>query len=204
MTMLRALFVAALLASAISGCQTGYTLNLPNDYESRSRMAFEFEEDKDRPFKAIVDVLDLADQPAGARPTMIREMQRSIEKLHEPLTFTVLVATPDGVLECPPFGLKPATAAMKKTAQDWLTQLPVGPRADAASAMKLALHYEPDLMYLLSADFKRFIPPTVAESLESSNPNLRINVIQFVSDSNADYVESFAKQWCGRARIGVK
>ena len=159
---------------------------------------------------SLVDVLDYA----------IRELARSVRRLNAQQKFTVLfIGDFDGkpFREIPPGNLQPATTEFKNQTVEWidLDQQNVfnNGTGDPMPAIRRALSYRPDLLYLLSDDITgrqayEINQQKLLDDIRSVNRSrTKINTIQFVypdplaADGSPGTLELIADQSGGNYRF---
>jgi len=104
--------------------------------------------------RRIAYVVDASGSLIDTLDYVLAELRRSIDDLSDRQSFTVIFFQGDRALEAPPAGLKPATPAIKRQVEQWFSPQAGNVRAAGITApqaaLRLALHYEPQLIFLLS------------------------------------------------------
>ena len=159
---------------------------------------------------SLVDVLDYA----------IQELARSIRRLNAQQKFTVIfIGNFDGqpFREIPPGNLQPATTAFKNQTVQWIDldeqNVFNNGTGDPMPAIRRALSYRPDLLYLLSDDITgrqeyELNQQKLLEDIRDVNrARTKINTIQFVypdplaADGSPGTLELIAEQSGGNYRF---
>ncbi len=102
----------------------------------------------------VVYVVDASGSLIDTLPYVLAELSRSIRRLAEQQRFTVLFFQGNDLLEIPPTGLRQATAVNQQRAVQWID--PAGGhlfakgRSNPLPALRKALGYEPDIVFLLT------------------------------------------------------
>jgi hypothetical protein len=140
----------------------------------------------------LIYLIDASGSLIDTLPFVINELKRSITELSEKQQFTVIFFQGDEAVEVPvpQRGLKPATADVKQKVIQWIDPsagniVPQG-LSNPVKALKLALQYKPQLLFILSdnitgkgryeVDQRRLL-----EDIERTNTaNTKINTIQFL------------------------
>ncbi len=142
--------------------------------------------------RSIVFIIDAGGMMIDTMPFVLDELKRTIGGLSEQQRFNV-VFFPGGKpfeVHVPRRGMKPATAENKQAVIEWIDLAagnirPQG-QPNPIEAIKMGLRYEPELVYILSADFTRrgkyAIHPDdlLAAVRENNRKPSKINTIQFV------------------------
>ena len=104
--------------------------------------------------RTIVFVVDASGSLIDTLPLVLKELQSSIRMLSDKQNFTVIFFQGERVIEVPPVGLKQATVKLKRDVIRWVdpSEKNISPeqQTNPVGAIKKALKYEPDLVYLLS------------------------------------------------------
>lgn len=138
----------------------------------------------------IAYVIDASGSMLDTMPFIIRELDRSIQQLNDRQFFTVLFAQADKAIECPPYGMKRAERSTKQHVLRWMDidsgHVVPGGSANPVAAIKKALQYQPQLVYLLSdnitgrgryeMDQKRLLK----QIRRANTRHTRIHTIQFL------------------------
>ena len=139
----------------------------------------------------IAYLVDASGSLIDTFPFVIVELKRSISELNEAQAFTVIFFQGDRAIEAPPRGLKKATPQTKQRVMEWIDPvsgniIPAGGDTDPVPAIKQALRYKPQLLFMLSDNItgrqkyelnqKRFL----AEVQKANVAATKINTIQFL------------------------
>lgn len=104
--------------------------------------------------KSIVYVVDASGSLVDTLPYVLGELRRSVMRLSKKQQFAVLFFQGKKVLQIPPVGLRHATDINKQQAVQWIGpdagNLFASGQSDPLPAIKLALQYNPDLLFLLT------------------------------------------------------
>lgn len=144
--------------------------------------------------KRLAYIIDASGSLIDTLPFVIDELKRSINELSEQQSFTVIFfgISEGKVAEVPPPGLKPVTSETRTNAFKWfdLEEGNVSPGGQAGTApveaIKRALSYKPDLMFLLSDNITgqgryELTQSQLTTEIKSANKNkTKINTIQFL------------------------
>ncbi len=140
--------------------------------------------------RRIVFLVDASGSLIAELPFVILELKKTIQQLSEKQSFTIIFFQGDSVIEVPPRGLKKADAQTKQRVTDWIDTsnhniVAVG-KSSPIKALRTALRYKPQLLYLLSdnitgegryeVDQRRLL----REIEEANKSNTKINTIQFL------------------------
>ncbi|MBN4061127.1 hypothetical protein JYU15_01695, partial [bacterium AH-315-I18] len=102
----------------------------------------------------IVYVVDASGSLVDTLPYVLAELRRSILRLSEEQRFAVLFFQGRSVLQIPPAGLRQATIINQQRAVQWIDpdagHLFAKGKSNPLPAVKQALSYEPDLLFLLT------------------------------------------------------
>ncbi|HEX7009076.1 MAG TPA: hypothetical protein VF184_03785 [Phycisphaeraceae bacterium] len=145
--------------------------------------------------RRVVFLVDASGSLVDTFPYVLRELGQTIAQLSQRQHFTVIFfrgdnASSEPLLEPPPAGLKPATAAVKRDVLAWLD--PAAPRVEPAGrtdplpALERALSYQPQLIFLLSDNITGpYATPASQQALIQAIERLNrigaaINTIQFL------------------------
>ncbi|MEO0965887.1 MAG: hypothetical protein AAFY08_12290 [Planctomycetota bacterium] len=165
--------------------------------------------------RRVVYMVDLSGSLVDSLPEAVRWIGEALDGLEQPAVFTVLFFREGEVIEAPPYGLKPATFAMKWEAYDWMRpetgHVEAGGKATLSDAVLAALRYEVDRVVLLSDDgFGRGLSwvggPTLLDEIALTLPNAgtRIDTVQFFYRDRAGAMEAIADRFGGEYTfIGV-
>ena len=140
--------------------------------------------------KRIAYLIDASGSLLDSLPFVVEELKRSINELSDRQTFTVIFFQGEGALEVPPKGMKRADVDMKRQVIEWIDTgsghiVPTG-RSNPVSALKLALSYNPQLVFLLSdnitgqGQYELHQQRLLSEIRKSNTTNAKINTIQFL------------------------
>jgi hypothetical protein len=135
-------------------------------------------------------VIDASGSLVDSLPFVIAELKRSITELSDKQSFTVIFFQGEDAIEVPPRGLKHATSENKQKVIAWIDMdaghiTPMG-QSNPIKALKLALSYEPDLMFLLSDNitgygrYELFQKRLLTEIEKANLGKTKINTIQFL------------------------
>lgn len=138
----------------------------------------------------IAYIIDASGSLLDSMPFVINEIKRSISELSDKQNFTVIFFQGEDTIEVPPRGLQKATAARKREAIDWIDMdsgnvVPRG-RSNPVRAIKVALQYKPQLVFLLSdnitgrAQYEMNQKRLLAEIEQANTAHTKINTIQFL------------------------
>ena len=104
--------------------------------------------------KSVVYVVDASGSLVDTLPYVLAELRRSVMRLSAKQEFTVLFFQGKNVLQIPPAGLRQATDINKQNAAQWIDpnagNLFASGQSDPLPAIKQALNYDPDLLFLLT------------------------------------------------------
>lgn len=140
--------------------------------------------------RRLIYLVDASGSLIDTLPFVINELKRSINELSEQQSFTVIFFQGEDVKEVPPSGLKTANAENKKRTIEWIDpsagNVIPGGGTNPVKALKLALKYSPQLMFLLSdnitgrdrfeVDQRRLL----ADIERANTAGTKINTIQFL------------------------
>lgn len=156
----------------------------------------------------IIYVVDASGSLIDTLPFVIKELKRSISELSDKQSFTVIFFQAGSAIEVPPRGWKSATSDTKKRVADWIT-LEAGnivPRGSTnpVSAIKLALGYKPELVFVLSDNITghgryEVDREELLKMLNDANKDrkIKINTIQFLYPDPLNTLSDIAKQHGG-------
>ncbi len=142
--------------------------------------------------RSIVYIIDAGGMMIDTMPFVLDELKRSINSLSEQQKFNVIFFPGGKAFEVPvpSRGLKEATPAAKQAVIEWidLSAGNVRPQGqpNPIEAIQMGLRYQPELVYLLSADFTRrgkyaIHPDDLLKAVREANKKpSKINTIQFV------------------------
>lgn len=167
--------------------------------------------------RSVVYVVDASGSLVDTMPFVIDGLQRSIGKLDEQQRFAVLFFQRGMVIEVPvpSRGLKPATAAAREAAADWidLANGNIVPRgtSDPVPAIRLAVAYKPDEIVLLSDNITGkgrhaieqadLLAAIQAETARRGAERTKISTIQFLQPDALGTMEKIAEQYGGTYRF---
>lgn len=140
--------------------------------------------------RRIAYVVDASGSLIDTLPFVIIELKRSISELVDAQSFAVLFFQDDRIVEVPPPGLKRATPEQKEQVNRWIDLKagnisPMGVTSPVA-AIKRALSYNPQLMFLLSDNITgrgkyEIQQDRLLKEIEQANRGgTKINTIQFL------------------------
>ena len=166
--------------------------------------------------RTVVYVVDASGSLIDSLPFVINELKDSFRKLSDEQRFTVIFFQRDTAIEVPvpTRGMKIANRENIKQVSDWITldQGNIVPRGSSnpVEAIRLALGYKPDLIYILSDDITgkgRYAVDqqdllTMIEQTKKARGagKTRINTIQFLYPDPLGTLEKIADQNEGRYR----
>lgn len=141
--------------------------------------------------KRIVFLIDAGGSIVDTFPFVINELTKSIRKLSEKQRFTVIFFNGvKDVIEPPPGRLQAATLERKQSVMAWIDLDAKNVRAEGSGypipALKKALSYRPQLIYLLSDDltgtgqFELMQKKLLKEVRDANRSDTKINTIQFI------------------------
>jgi hypothetical protein len=139
----------------------------------------------------IAFVVDASGSLIDTLPFVIQELRDTINQLDPDQRFAIIFFQNGEAIEAEPRGLTPATDAFKQAALRWIDMdahnVTAGGATTPLPAIRQALRYQPDLLYILSDNItgygQWFIPPDqLISEIEDLNNNGRtvINTIQFL------------------------
>ena len=140
--------------------------------------------------RKIIYLIDASGSLIDSLDFVILELKRSIHQLVPEQTFTIIFFQGDRVIEVKPTGMRQATYEAKMKVIRWLDPMlgnviPIGP-TNPVPALKRALQYRPELLFILSDNItgsgryevdQRRLLDEIARANRSST---RINTIQFL------------------------
>lgn len=140
--------------------------------------------------KRLAYIIDASGSLLDSMPFVINEIKRSISELSDQQSFTVIFFQGDTVIEVPPRGLKKATSDLKKQVIHWVDMgsgniIPHG-SSNPVKAVKLALRYKPQLVFLLSdnitgrGQYEMNQKRLIDEIKKANAAHTKINTIQFL------------------------
>ena len=143
--------------------------------------------------RRIVFIVDASGSLIDTIRYVILELTRAIDALKPLQEFTVIFFQDEKVIEVPPFGLKRADAQTKSGVIEWIDpanhHIDQWGRTDPLPALRRALSYNPQLIYLLSDQIIRPGPPDLmieqqvdllAQIKRINKSDTRISTIQFM------------------------
>jgi len=130
--------------------------------------------------RKIIYIVDASGSLIDTLPFVIKELKRSVSALSDKQDYTVIFFQAGQPVEVPPRGWKKADARNKRSTADWIDLeagniVPRG-KTDPVSAVKLAMRYKPELVFLLSDNI------TGRGEYEVDRKDL----LKFLNDANAD------------------
>ncbi|MEM6332937.1 MAG: hypothetical protein AAF823_06315 [Planctomycetota bacterium] len=152
--------------------------------------------------RKIIFVVDAGGSVIDLFPMIKRELQRSINRLSEQQQFHVIFARGERVIELPPAQWKRADAQNKSAAIEWTEDMYAQDAGSNLEAIRVALRYRPQLVFLLSDNITGSGRYEVSQrdllaGIEAANDsNAKINTLQFVYP---DPLEEFGKKGTMRA-----
>ena len=140
--------------------------------------------------KRLAYIIDASGSLLDSMPFVINEIKRSISELSDKQKFTIIFFQGDSLVEVPPPGLKKATSELKQQVIKWVDMdngniVPKG-SSNPVKAIKLALRYKPQLVFLLSdnitgrAQYEMNQTRLLTEIKKANNGHTKINTIQFL------------------------
>lgn len=140
--------------------------------------------------KNIAFLIDASGSLIDTFQIVILELKRTIQKLSEKQSFTVIFFQGDDIIEVPPRGLKQATTENKARIIEWIDpashNVQAGGSTNPVKALRIALRYRAQLMFILSdnitgqdkyeIDQRRLL----AEIDRANSAQTKINTIQFL------------------------
>lgn len=144
--------------------------------------------------KRLVLIVDATGSLMAEFPFVLAELKRTVNDLNERQSFTIIFFTGEKVIEVPPAGLKFADPQTKANVIKWIDPearnvTPVGKNPVAAvEAIRAALRYKPDLMFLLSDNIAgtgqyELNTKTLLDEIKRANTSkTKINTIQFIEE----------------------
>lgn len=160
----------------------------------------------------IIYIVDASGSLIDTLPFAIKELKRSISELVDAQKFTVIFFQDRAAIEAPPRGLKAASSEVKKKVNDWVT-LEAGyvtPRGatDPINALKLAMSYRPELVFILSDNITghgvyEVDRGKLMDMLDKANKDrkIKINAIQFIYPDSLNTLRDIAKEHGGTYRF---
>lgn len=140
--------------------------------------------------RRIAFVIDASGSLLDTLPFVLQELQKTVDSLHPRQEFTVLFYQGDTIIEAPPAGLKQAIASHKQQLAHWLDpqkrNIFAGGASDPVPAIKRALSYQPQLIFLLSdnitaGDLYQIDQRRLLDEITAANTSgTRINTLQFL------------------------
>jgi hypothetical protein len=138
----------------------------------------------------IVFLIDASGSLIDTMEFVTIELRRSVYRLSPKQSYTVIYYQGSRLLEPPPAGLKRATSENQRRTAQWIDPsqgnvIPSG-RSSPVAALKQALAYKPDLVYLLSDDITGSGKDEVDQArllaaMDKANVSqTKINTIQFI------------------------
>lgn len=140
--------------------------------------------------RKVVYLVDASGSLIDTFPFVLAELRRSIGELHEKQSFTVIFFQGDSVIESTPAGLKRADLPNKQRVIHWLSPdggavTPMG-QSNPIPALKRALRYRPDLVFLLSdnitgeGQYEVNQKALLAEVRRANVAGTKINTLQYL------------------------
>lgn len=157
----------------------------------------------------LIYIVDASGSLIDTLPYVIKELKRSISELSDRQQFTIIFFQAGRELEVPPRGWKNATDDMKQRVNDFITLengniIPRG-STDPVAAIKLAMRYKPELVFILSDNITgrgryevdRDQLLKLINEATRDNPQMKINTIQFVYTDPLDTLKSISEKTGG-------
>lgn len=164
--------------------------------------------------KSVVYVVDASGSLIDSLPFVINELKSSLRKLTSEQVFNVIFFQNNIAIELPPRRrMKRADTQTKLEAANWLDEGDVAPggQSNPVEAIKLAISYKPDLIYILSDNItgdgqyaidQQLLLKEIEEAKERSRAaETRINTIQFLHPDPLGTLKKIAEQNGGRYRF---
>jgi hypothetical protein len=160
----------------------------------------------------IIYVVDASGSLIDTLPFVIKELSRSIGELSEEQSFTVIFFQRGREVEVPPVGWKAASAEMKKRVADFISMesgniVPSG-STDPMPAIKRAMAYKPQLVYLLSDNITgrgryEVDRAVLLRLIDEANRDrrTRIHTIQFLYPDPLGTLEAISREHGGLHRF---
>jgi len=158
--------------------------------------------------RKVVYVVDASGSLVDTMPFVIDELKRSISALSPRQSYTVIFFQAGEPIEVPPRGWKQAGADLQRSSLAWIdlkagNVVPRG-KTDPVAAIKLAMRYRPDLMFILSDRItghgeNEVNRADLLEYLDGANRDRRtkINTIQFLRPDPLKTLLEIAKEHGG-------
>ena len=147
--------------------------------------------------RKVAFLIDASGSLIADLPFVIDHLRETIAGLSEPQEFTVLLFQADQVIESPPPGLKRASPRNKDAVLQWLADKDYisGGSSDPVVAIRRALRYRPQLLFLLSDNLTNAgkgpyeVPQwRLIEEIEQANlGNTKIKTIQFLHEDPLEH-----------------
>lgn len=138
----------------------------------------------------MVFLIDASGSMIDMLPFVILELQRSIHKLSDKQSFTVIFFQGDRVIEVPPAGMKTADEKTRARVAQWIDpsqqNVHAGGKTHPIAAIQKALKYRPQVVFILSDNITGSGQAEInqqrllAEIQRANTNNARINTIQFL------------------------
>jgi hypothetical protein len=148
--------------------------------------------------RKLAFIIDASGSLVDTFPYVIEELKKSIQQLSARQSFTVIFFQGNSAIEVPPAGLKRATPENKQAVVQWLDARRVTPQGGSSpvKAIRLALEYKPDLMYMLSDNitgagrgrYEIDQQQLIGQIEDANTSGTKINTIQFLYE---DPLEEF-------------
>jgi hypothetical protein len=167
--------------------------------------------------RTIVYLVDASGDMIDIFAFIINELKRSIRQLGPEQRFNIIFFQEGKAIEVPvpQRGLKPATVQVKQAVADWISvesgNIVPCLSTDPAAAIRQALGYQPDLVYLLSANITGREQWSVSQDWllnlirrtkqACRTERTRINTLQFVDEDPLQTLKLIAEQHGGIYRF---
>jgi len=177
--------------------------------------------------RTVVYVIDASGSMIGSLPIVVDELSRSLASLSEQQSYGVIFFQRNDAVVVPPAGrLQPVTAEARQRTMRWIHEhVTAAGRSNPIGALKKALAWRPDVIFLLSEDITgsgefEIDQRELLALLDRLNPAdastgrraTRINCIQFLDPDPLETLQKIAEQHggadgyrlLGRRELGVE
>ena len=160
----------------------------------------------------VVFLVDASGSLIDSMPRVIDEVNHTVAQLKKNQKFSVIFYQRNDVIEVPPGGLKAGSKQMKEEVEAWIRPsaghvLPRG-SSNPLDALRLAISYDPDLIYLCSDTITGDRPGEISQhqlmqELSQLNKGRRtkINTVQFFYDDPQQTLKTIAFEHGGVYRF---
>jgi len=156
----------------------------------------------------IVYVVDASGSMAETFQQVLHELKRSINNLSKNHRFTIIFFQDGKAIEVPPRGWKAGNSDLKKSTIKWFAHEAgnVTPRGhgDASAGLKLAVRYQPEMIFLLSDGLSAKQAHAIDEEALMKRLNelnadrkIKISTIDFGEPDASELLKEIAKQHGG-------